>query len=153
MQMLTFFIVAGSIALIVLCAWLLLLILMQKPSANAGMGAALGGGVAGSVFGGEASNVLTRWTVYGVIGFFLLTFALSWMQIYQHHHQEVAPELAPMAEEEVVKPGSLTQLPSSANETSETAHVAEKPSTSLPKTPSAKPTSRAPSAKPSAVQP
>ncbi|MBR1843772.1 MAG: preprotein translocase subunit SecG [Opitutales bacterium] len=109
--MLTFLIVVGSIALLFLCAWLILLILMQKPSANAGMGAALGGGAAESAFGGEASNVLTRWTVYGVIGFFVLALTLSLAQIYRHHHDESKKELAPMAEEVAETPKSLTELP------------------------------------------
>lgn len=109
--MLTFLIAVGSIALLFLCAWLILLILMQKPSANAGMGAALGGGAAESAFGGEASNVLTRWTVYGVIGFFVLTLSLSLGQIYRHHHDDGKKELAPMAEEVVEAPKNLTELP------------------------------------------
>ena len=112
--MLTFFVVVGSIALLFLCAWLILLILMQKPSANAGMGAALGGGAAESAFGGEASNVLTRWTVFGVIGFFVLTLTLSLAQIYRHHHNENKKELAPMAEEVAETPKSLTELPTDA---------------------------------------
>ena len=101
----------GSAALLFLCAWLILLILMQKPSANAGMGAALGGGAAESAFGGEASNVLTRWTVYGVIGFFVLTLSLSLGQIYRHHHDDGKKELAPMAEEVPETTKSLTELP------------------------------------------
>ncbi len=108
--MLTFFISVGSIVLIFLCAWLILLILMQKPSANAGMGAALGGGAAESAFGGEASNVLTRWTVYGIIAFFLITLFLTLGQIYRHHHDKAFKELAPI--EEVQKEGELTRLPS-----------------------------------------
>ena len=115
--MLTFLIVVGSIALLLLCAWLILLILMQKPSANAGMGAALGGGAAESAFGGEASNVLTRWTVFGVIGFFVLTLTLSLAQIYRHHHNENKKELAPMAEEVAETPKSLTDLPTDADKT------------------------------------
>lgn len=113
--MLTFFVVVGSIALLFLCAWLILLILMQKPSANAGMGAALGGGAAESAFGGEASNVLTRWTVFGVIGFFVLTLSLSLAQVYRHHHDDSKKELAPMAEEVVETSKSLTELPTDAD--------------------------------------
>ena len=115
--MLTFLIAVGSIALLFLCAWLILLILMQKPSANAGMGAALGGGAAESAFGGEASNVLTRWTVYGVIGFFILTLSLALAQMYRHHHDESKKELAPMAEEVAEAPKSLTDLPTDADKT------------------------------------
>ena len=113
--MLTFFISVGSIALICLCAWLILLILMQKPSANAGMGAALGGGAAESAFGGEASNVLTRWTVYGIVAFFLITLFLTLGQIYRHHHDKSFQELAPI--EEVQKEGDLTRLPSESQKT------------------------------------
>lgn len=107
--MLTFFISVGSVALIFLCAWLILLILMQKPSTNAGMGAALGGGMAESAFGGEASSVLTKWTVYGIIAFFLITLFLSLGQVYRHHHDKAFQELAPI--EEVQKEGDLTRLP------------------------------------------
>ena len=94
--MLTFLIAVGSIALVFLCAWLVLLILMQKPSVNAGMGAALGGGAAESAFGGEASNVLTRWTVYGIVAFFIITLFLTLSQVYRHHHNVDTHELAPI---------------------------------------------------------
>ena len=106
--MLTFLISIGSIALVFLCCWLILLILMQKPSANAGMGAALGGGAAESAFGGEASNVLVRWTVYGIIAFFMITLMLSLGQVYKHHHSNEI-ELAPMHDEQ--ERVNLTQLP------------------------------------------
>lgn len=108
--MLTFLIAVGSISLVFLCAWLILLILMQKPSANAGMGAALGGGAAESAFGGEASNVLTRWTVYGVVAFFVLTLFLTLGQVYKHHHNTAHQELAPIATE-VKAEQPLTTLP------------------------------------------
>jgi len=110
--MLTFLIIVGSIALVVLCGWLILLILMQKPSANAGMGAALGGGAAESAFGGEASNVLVRWTVYGIIAFFMLTLMLTLGQVYRHHHSAQGQELAPMVEKQVEEVSEqLPELP------------------------------------------
>lgn len=108
--MLTFLIAVGSITLVFLCAWLVLLILMQKPSANAGMGAALGGGAAESAFGGEASNVLTRWTVYGIVAFFIITLFLTLAQVYQHHNSVATQELAPITTE-VKEEQSLTVLP------------------------------------------
>ena len=88
--MLSFLVILSSIALVALCGWLILLILMQKPSANSGMGAALGGGAAESAFGGEAPKVLTRWTVYGISSYFLLTLALSIAQIYRYHQSKKA---------------------------------------------------------------
>ncbi len=74
--MLGFFIGLFSFALLLLCLFVVLMILMQKPSANAGMGAALGGGAAEQVFGGEAGNVLTKTTVYAIIAFFVISFGL-----------------------------------------------------------------------------
>lgn len=69
-------IVLFTTILLLLSAFVVLIILMQKPSANAGMGSALGGGAAEQAFGGEAANVLTRTTVFSIIGFFVLSFAL-----------------------------------------------------------------------------
>ncbi|MEM0966468.1 MAG: preprotein translocase subunit SecG [Verrucomicrobiota bacterium] len=74
--MATFLIALFSVVLILICFFVTLLVLMQKPSANSGMGAALGGGAAEQAFGGEATNVLTRGTIYAIIGFFILSFGL-----------------------------------------------------------------------------
>ncbi len=122
--MVNFIIGAGSVCLIILCAWLILLILMQKPSANAGMGAALGGGAAESAFGGEASNVLTRWTVYSVIAFFVITLTLTLCQVSKQHHDPKQKELAPMVVDEAEASGALTTLPSSSTAEHENATVA-----------------------------
>ena len=71
-----FLIPAAIVLLFAVCILGVLVVLMQRPSANAGMGAALGGGAAESVFGGESANVLTKIT--GVLTFllFILSFAL-----------------------------------------------------------------------------
>lgn len=69
-------IVVFTALLLFLSAFVVLIILMQKPSANAGMGSALGGGAAEQAFGGNAANVLTKTTVFAIIGFFILSFAL-----------------------------------------------------------------------------
>ena len=74
--MATFFIALFSVVLVLVCLFVTLLVLMQKPSSNSGMGAALGGGAAEQAFGGEAGNVLTRGTIYAIIAFFVLSFAL-----------------------------------------------------------------------------
>lgn len=65
-----------TVGLLLLCAFVVLVILMQKPSANAGMGAALGGGAAESAFGAQTGNVLTRATILCTVGFFVLSFGL-----------------------------------------------------------------------------
>ncbi|MDR3274362.1 MAG: preprotein translocase subunit SecG [Puniceicoccales bacterium] len=57
--------------------FIILVILMQRPSSNAGLGSALGGGVAESAFGGETTKVLTKWTIYGIAIFFITAMLLS----------------------------------------------------------------------------
>lgn len=71
------FLLNTSIVLLILtCIIGVLVILMQRPSANAGMGAALGGGAAESVFGGDSANVLTKVTSFLVLLLFVLSFGL-----------------------------------------------------------------------------
>ncbi len=65
-----------ALLLVIVCALALLVILMQRPSANAGMGAALGGGAAESVFGGDSANVLNKMTYSLIAIFFVLSFGL-----------------------------------------------------------------------------
>ncbi|MGA0134205.1 MAG: preprotein translocase subunit SecG [Opitutales bacterium] len=71
-----FILYASVVALFVVCILVVLIILMQRPSANAGMGAALGGGAAESVFGGESANVLSRMTTTLTVILFILSFGL-----------------------------------------------------------------------------
>lgn len=65
-----------SVILVLISLFVMLIILMQRPSANSGMGSSLGGGIAESAFGGESVNVLTRWTIYCIVGFFVIAFGL-----------------------------------------------------------------------------
>ncbi len=65
-----------SVILVLISIFVMLIILMQRPSANAGMGSSLGGGIAESAFGGESMNVLTRWTIYCIAAFFIIAFGL-----------------------------------------------------------------------------
>lgn len=65
-----------SFVLLLLCLFTLLVVMVQKPKGDGGMGAALGGGSMEAAFGAETSSLLTRITIYSVIGFFVLTFAL-----------------------------------------------------------------------------
>lgn len=67
----TFLIVVGFIALLGLCGFMVMVILMQKSAQGAGLGGAIGGGAAESAFGGEASTVLTKLTIYCAILFFV----------------------------------------------------------------------------------
>ena len=65
-----------TLVLVIICILLVLVILMQRPNANSGMGAALGGGAAEGMFGGEAGQVLTRATVKLTVLFFVISAGL-----------------------------------------------------------------------------
>ena len=60
--------------LILLCLVIVLLILIQRTSG--GMGSALGGGAADQVLGAGSAAQLTKFTVYGIVGFFIMAFVL-----------------------------------------------------------------------------
>lgn len=66
----------GLTVLAFVCVLVVLFVLMQKPSANAGLGSALGGATSESVFGGEAASVLSKATVIFIVAFFVLCAVL-----------------------------------------------------------------------------
>lgn len=65
-----------SFALVLLCLFTLLVVMVQKPKGDGGLGAALGGGSMEAAFGAETGSLLQKITIYSVIGFFVLTFML-----------------------------------------------------------------------------
>jgi preprotein translocase subunit SecG len=72
---------------------------MQRPSSNAGLGSALGGGVAESAFGGETTKVFTKWTTYGIVIFFITALLLSMTYILRkNHHRSERGELPTFTE-------------------------------------------------------
>ncbi len=67
-----------SFFLLLDCLFLGLLILMQLPKKEAGLGgAAFGGGAVDALIGAGAGNVLTKATKYSAIAFFVLIVSLS----------------------------------------------------------------------------
>ncbi len=67
---------SAALVLFFVCVLVVLFVLMQRPSANAGMGSALGGAMSESAFGGEAAGVLSKATVIFITLFFILCAAL-----------------------------------------------------------------------------
>lgn len=65
-----------TVGLVLISLFIILLVLMQKGSANAGLGASLGGGAAESALGGATNTILSRWTIYATVAFFVLSFGL-----------------------------------------------------------------------------
>ena len=71
-----------TFVLILVALFLMLVVLVQKPRADSGLGTAMGGGVAEATFGAETGNVLTRATIYAAVTFFVLGFVLYLGHIY-----------------------------------------------------------------------
>ncbi len=97
----SFLLNTSIVLLILVCVIGVLVILMQRPSANAGMGAALGGGAAETVFGGDSANVLTKVTSILTLLLFVLSFGLYLAFISNEHRAESTLEkvVAPSAQE------------------------------------------------------
>ncbi|OPZ73197.1 MAG: preprotein translocase subunit SecG [Verrucomicrobia bacterium ADurb.Bin474] len=119
--MATFLITFFTLLLIVLSAFVVLIILMQKPNANAGMGSALGGGAVEQAFGGNTVNILTRTTIYCIIGFFVIAFGL-----YLGHLADPSVSAPEQSEAELGNIASRMVAPISQKE-SETEQPAAEP--------------------------
>ena len=80
----TFLIVLITIFLILDCLLLGLLILIQLPKKEAGIGMAFGGGAADALFGAGSGNALTKITKYTAIAFLVLSVILGRLQSNLH---------------------------------------------------------------------
>lgn len=87
--MLSTLIAIFTLVLCLVCVVLVVFVLMQRPSADAGMGASLGGGAAENAFGGEATSFLTKVSVRCIVLFFVLTFSLFIANLWVKKHTEV----------------------------------------------------------------
>jgi protein translocase SecG subunit len=65
------------------CAFLLLLILVQLPKKDAGIGQAFGGATTDALFGAGSGNALTKMTKYTTAIFLILTLGLSILHAHQ----------------------------------------------------------------------
>ena len=83
-----------TILLAFLSLFLILIVLLQRGSANGGMGAAMGGGDAEAALGADSSSVLTKWTRNIAIVFFVMVFGLGLARIHLHSVAENADENA-----------------------------------------------------------
>jgi preprotein translocase subunit SecG len=73
-----------TVVMVLDCAALILLVLIQLPKKDAGAGLAFGGGATDALFGAGSGNVLTKITKYAAGTFFVLAVVLSLMQ--RHYH-------------------------------------------------------------------
>jgi protein translocase SecG subunit len=65
-----------SVFLVLACLLLMLLVLIQLPKKEAGMGQAFGGGATDALFGAGSGTALTKMTKYTTVIFFVLTLLL-----------------------------------------------------------------------------
>lgn len=71
-----------SFVLVVCCLFLGLLILIQLPKKEAGLGQAFGGAATEALFGAGSGNTLTKLTKYFAGTFIVLCVFLAWMSAY-----------------------------------------------------------------------
>jgi preprotein translocase subunit SecG len=79
--MLSFFTVILTVVLILDCLVLGLLVLIQLPKKEAGVGVAFGGGATDALFGAGSGNALTKLTKYTATAFFVLVIMLAYMKV------------------------------------------------------------------------
>ena len=101
-----------TIILVLISVFLILVVLMQKGSANGGMGAAMGGGMAEAALGAETTTVLTKITRNTAIVFFVMVFGLGLAYIYIHSVGQKAEDnaLPEFAASEEASPGLLETI-------------------------------------------
>ena len=85
-----FFIGLLTFVLVLDCAALILLVLMQLPKKDAGAGLAFGGGATDALFGAGSGNVLTKATKYAATIFFVLALVIGILQSNFHQRSVTA---------------------------------------------------------------
>jgi preprotein translocase subunit SecG len=81
--MLTFFIVLLTVVTVIDCLFLVLLVLVQLPKKEAGMGQAFGGAATDALFGAGSGNALTKMTKWAAGIFFGLAVLLTVLSNYR----------------------------------------------------------------------
>jgi preprotein translocase subunit SecG len=131
-----FFIGLLTFVLVLDCAALILLVLMQLPKKDAGAGLAFGGGATDALFGAGPGNVLTKATKYAATIFFVLALVIGILQSNYHQRSVTAlmeatagaPAATPAPAAAPSAPvGTPLLLPDATNFTLDTAPPAEPP--------------------------
>ena len=107
------------------CLILILLVLIQLPKKEAGVGVAFGGAATDALFGAGSGNVLTKTTKYAAASFFALAVLLSVLQSHLYHQSSAE------FRRELERQGQLAPAPAPPST----------PGTPAPKTPEAPTTS------------
>jgi preprotein translocase subunit SecG len=102
--MLSLFIGLLSLALVLTSVMLILMVLVQLPKKEAGLGMAFGGATADALFGAGSGTVLSRWTKYAAGVFLALSLLLSMLRNHE------ARASGRVIESELAKPVAATVL-------------------------------------------
>jgi preprotein translocase subunit SecG len=138
-----------TVVMVLDCAALILLVLIQLPKKDAGAGLAFGGGATDALFGAGSGNVLTKITKYAATIFFVLSVTLSVMQGYYHNRtasvfeQKIqqasmplgVPATSPAAKPAAVPGTNALAVPPAAAENTNLPIAIPAPSTVPPTTP------------------
>src|SRR5216117_1587904 len=81
-----------SVFLVLACLLLMLLVLIQLPKKEAGMGQAFGGGATDALFGAGSGTALTKMTKYTTVIFFVLTLSLWVLKAQEVKHSRTTLE-------------------------------------------------------------
>ena len=98
-----------TVFLVLNCALLILLILIQLPKKDAGAGMAFGGAAADALFGAGSGNVLTKVTKYSTIIFFGLALVLGYLQNKVHNQGSAMEFEKQLQQKQSQLPGSAPQ--------------------------------------------
>jgi protein translocase SecG subunit len=114
--MLTFGIYFITAVMVLDCLFLILLVLVQLPKKEAGMGQAFGGGATDALFGAGSGNVLTKTTKWGAGIFFVLAIMLTIMGTMKTSGgggrlQKLMNQNKPAAPETIVAPSNPAATP------------------------------------------
>jgi preprotein translocase subunit SecG len=142
--MLGFFIGLLTVVMVLVCAFLILLVLVQLPKKEAGMGQAFGGAATDALFGAGSGNALTKMTKWAAGIFFALAILLTVLANYRTSStsggnlqklMQQAPATPPPPTTE-----SATNVPQPATPPPPAAPIKIEAPTNVPATPAPAPT-------------
>jgi preprotein translocase subunit SecG len=113
--------------MVVDCAVLVFLVLIQLPKKEAGAGLAFGGAASDALFGAGSGTVLTKITKYAAGLFFILSIGLSLMQSAYFRQRGGGSFLR-----EIAKPGKTAALPAPPSGSNQASRATAPPAAATP---------------------
>ena len=118
--------------LVIICVFLSLLILAQKPKKDTGGGLAFGGAATDALFGAGSGDLFTKMTKYCTVIFFVLVLVLSVLNAQQSRHRASDPRTRVSAADKQEMATPAAPPPAATATTSPTSAAPVAASTSAP---------------------